>query len=85
MNNEFDPVDIINKQANVFREETGKKPNRLMVSREIYRRLVELISFANSVGNLIIGCSPVLEIETSEGKLRVVIDEMLSETAVQIA
>ena len=85
MNKEFDPVDTINKQAIGFREETGKKPCRLIVSREIYRRLVELTSFANSVGSLIIGCSPVLEIETSEGKLRVVIDEMLGETAVQIA
>ena len=83
MQNTFDAVETINEKARLFREKTGRKPAFLSVSRDIYRRLVEWISTVNSVGNLIIGCAPIMELETSIGKLKVTIDEMLGETGIQ--
>ncbi len=81
----FDAVETINERVRMFREKTGRKPVFLAVSRDIYRRLVEWISAVNSVGNLIIGCAPIMELETSMGRLKVTIDEMLGETGIQLS
>lgn len=82
MNKVFDVMQAINEKTKMYHEKTGKKPATLFVSRDIYRRLVEIMSFA--LGNLVIGCSPLSELETGLGKLRVVIDEMLAETGIQL-
>ncbi|MBI4428384.1 MAG: hypothetical protein HY562_04630 [Ignavibacteriales bacterium] len=85
MQNTFDAVNAIDERARMYREKTGKKPGFLTISRDVYRRLVELISSANSVGNLVIGCAPIQEIETSVGRLKIAIDEMLGEAGIQIS
>ena len=82
MNKVFDVMQKINEKTEMYHEKTGKKPAMLFVSREIYRRLIEMMSIG--LGNLVIGCSPLSELETSLGKLRVVIDEMLAETGIQL-
>ena len=82
MNKVFDVMQAINEKTEMYHEKTGKKPATLFVSRNIYRRLVEIMSFA--LGNLVIGCRPLSELQTSLGKLQVVIDEMLSETGIQL-
>lgn len=83
MNKVYDVMQAINEKTRMYHEKTGMKPSTVSVSRDNYRRLIEMLSIA--LGNLVIGCTPLLELETTEGKLRVIIDEMLAETGIQLS
>ncbi len=81
----FDLIETIIETAMDYFERTGVRPATVAISLSSYRRLLEIKSWEERIGNLIIGCRPLEEIETPIGKLRVIIDEILVDTAVEIA
>ena len=84
MNPEYERDETINEKAIRCREMTGKRPTILRVSREIYRQLVELKSLVCCVGELVVGCVSLTEIQTNVGKLKVVVDELLNADSVRV-
>lgn len=85
MNEVFDLVAAIVERANEFSDRTGVSASSISLSPSSYRRLLEINARQTAIGNLIIGCVPINEIEVPAARLRVVIDEMLADTDVLIA
>jgi hypothetical protein len=81
----FDIIEAINEKSREYFYARSQKPVMLSVSPGSYRRLIEIRAAEGRIGNLIIGCSALEEVVTAVGKLKVVIDEMLQDTAIQIA
>jgi len=84
MNNAFDLIEAIHERIAEHIEKNGFKPRFLSVSPAAYRWLVEIRAWEERIGNLIIGCSPLRSFQTEEGDVLLVIDEMLSDTAVEV-
>ncbi len=80
----FDLIETIIETAMDYFERTVVRPAMVAISRSSYRRLLEIRSSEESIGNLIIGCRPLEEIETPLGKPKVIIDEILEDTVVEI-
>jgi hypothetical protein len=85
MNSAFDLVEEINEKAAEHFYKTGLKPVVLEISPRSYRRLIEIESSEHAIGNLVVGCAALREKATVMGKLKVVIDESLSDTEVALA
>jgi hypothetical protein len=85
VNTVFDFIEALNKKINEHLGRGGNIPVSVAISRRLYRRLMEMRSAESTIGNLVIGSSPVSEIQTAWGKLAVYIDEMLSDVDVEIA
>jgi hypothetical protein len=85
MKTSFGIIEAIHEEASRFYAEHGVAPEAVALSPGSYRRLIELCSQEHRIGNLIIGCAPLRELVTRGGKLRVVIDELLADTVVEIA
>ncbi|HLF19300.1 MAG TPA: hypothetical protein VI704_00785 [Bacteroidota bacterium] len=85
MNTTFDLIEAIQEQASCFLHETGFAPEAVAISPNSYRRLLAIKSQEQSIGNLIIGCSPLTQFQTAAGTLRIIIDEILGDTTVEIA
>jgi hypothetical protein len=85
MNQVFELLETIKVELTSYLQRKGVIPAGVSISRNSYRRLVELKAWEGRIGNLVIGCSPLTHFETPVGKIRIVIDEMLSDTAVEIA
>ena len=81
----FDLIEAINEEVMAYSEENGKAPREISISRDAYRRLLKIKSEENVIGNLVIGCAPITEIETETGTIRLVIDEMLAETDIVVS
>jgi hypothetical protein len=79
----FDLIETINETALQFREQTGYAPSSIAVSPRSYRRLLEIKAWEQRIGNLVIGCTPLREMETPFGKVNIVINETSSDTAVE--
>jgi hypothetical protein len=79
-----DIIEAINQKVNEYVERTGVSPTRIAISPGLSRRLLELTAWVGRIGNLIIGCAPITEFETSSRKLRVVIDELIPDTKIEI-
>lgn len=84
MKTSFDLVEAIYEEASRFYAEQGTVPEAVALSPASYRRLIELRCQEQSIGNLIIGCAPILQFTTAVGTLRIVIDELLGDTVVEI-
>ena len=84
MKNVFDIIEAIEEKVAEVLEKYGRIPAAIALSPGSYRRLLEIRSTDVTVGNLIIGCVPLNELETSSGRVSVVIDEMLSDTCVEV-
>ena len=85
MKNVFDILEAIEEKVAEFLDRCGRIPAAIILSPGSYRRLVEMRSMDITVGNLIIGCVPLKEVDTSAGKVNVVIDEMLSDSYVEVS
>ena len=85
MNQVFDIIDTIRNKVMEYLERTGVLPAAIAVSPGSYRSLIEIKAWEERIGNLVIGCRPLEEIETPLGKLKVIIDEILEDTVVEIA
>lgn len=81
----FDLVEEINEKVAEYFYSTGLKPSTLEISPCSYRRLLEIESSEQAIGNLIIGCKALREMTTALGKLHIVISETVSDTEVAIA
>ncbi len=79
----FDLIETINETAMQFRDQTGYAPASIAVSPRSYRRLLEIKAQEQRIGNLVIGCTPVRELEIPFGKVNIVIDEMSSDTTIE--
>ena len=79
----FDLIEAINETAMQYREQTGRVPTTIAVSPGSYRRLLEIKAWEQRIGNLVIGCTPLRELETPFGKVNIVIDETSADTAVE--
>jgi hypothetical protein len=79
-----DIIEAINEKVHEYVERTGVAPTRIAISPGLYRRLLEFTAWAGRIGNLIIGCAPITDFETSWGRLRVVIDELIPEAKIEI-
>ncbi len=80
----FDLIEAINDRVIQYRDQTGHIPTTLAISPGSYRRLLEIKSWEARIGNLIIGCAPLQQIETILGKVNIIIDEMLNDTAIEV-
>jgi hypothetical protein len=85
MNQVFDLLEAIREKLLSYARRTGAIPAEVSISPGSYRQLVELKAREGRIGNLIIGCFPLTDIETPLGRIRIVIDELLSETAITFA
>ncbi len=79
----FDLIEAINETAMQYRAQIGNVPTTIAVSPRSYRRLLEIKASEQRTGNLVIGCTPVRELETPVGKVNIVIDETSSDTTVE--
>ena len=84
-NQVYDLIESISEKIEDFISRTGFVPMCVSISPGLYRRLLEMVAWEGRIGNLIIGCTPLREIETPFGKMRIAIDEMLSDTSVEIS
>lgn len=80
----FDLIEAINEGVMIFVEENGRTPSEVTISKGAYRRLLEIKSEESMIGNLLIGCSPIVEIDTPIGVIHLSIDELLSATEVAV-
>jgi hypothetical protein len=85
MNQVFDLLEAIKEKLLSYARRTGAIPAEISISPGSYRQLVELKAWEGRIGNLIIGSFPLTDIETPLGKIRIMIDELLSDTAVEFA
>jgi hypothetical protein len=85
MNQVFELLEAIKEKVTSYIQRMGGIPAEISISPNSYRRLVELKAWEGRIGNLIIGCFPVTVIETPLGKIRIVIDELLSDMAIELA
>lgn len=85
MNTVYDFIDVLNKKILAHLARGNRNPSRVEVSRCLYRRLMEMKSAESAIGNLILGSFAVTEIRADSGNLEVIIDEMLSDTSIEIA
>ena len=79
-----DIIESINEKVNGYLQRTGLAPTSIAISPGSYRRLLEMTAWEGRIGNLIIGCRQLREIETPFGKLSVIIDELLADMAVEV-
>ena len=80
----YDLIESINDKVMEYLKRTGLVPSSIAISPGSYRRLLEITAWEERIGNLIIGCRQLKEIETPFGKLSVIIDELLANTAVEV-
>jgi hypothetical protein len=67
-----------------YAEEHGMFPSVISISREAYRRLLEIVGWENRIGNLVIGCRPINRFDTPAGSVKIEIDETLDGMAVRV-
>jgi hypothetical protein len=80
----FDVVEAIHGEVARCFDENGLVPASVAVSPSSYRRLLEITSLEGKIGNLVIGCRPLREMETPFGRVNIVIDEIISDTEVEV-
>lgn len=80
MNKVFDVVETINERIRKYVSCAGSSPKAILLSPASYRRLLEINSVDQEIGDLLIGCIPLRSFTTAWGNIRVVIDEMLGDT-----
>jgi hypothetical protein len=81
----FDLIEFIEEKVLEYFEKTGERPHCVAIAPAAYRRLIELRAQELAIGNLVIGCKEMKEVETSLGNLCIVIDEVLPETEIALA
>jgi hypothetical protein len=79
-----DIIETINERIRDYLHRKGLVPTSIAISPGSYRRLLEIAAWDGRIGNLVIGCRPLRAIETAFGTLRVIIDELLADTAVEV-
>ena len=79
----FNLIEAIGHKVMEYADRTGNKPATIILSRGSYRRILEIKADEGRIGNLIIGCAPMTEIDTPLGKVKVVIDEMLDDMTIE--
>ena len=84
MNEVFDLVGAILESVEEFVSRTGVAPSVLSLSPASYRRMIEIGSSEQPTRDSAIGCPAIDEIDTAFGRIRVVIDELLPDTSVDL-
>ena len=79
-----DIVEAINEKVKGYLQRTGLVPTSIAISPGSYRRLLEITAWEGRIGNLVVGCAPLSQIETPSGKVNVIIDELISDTQVEV-
>jgi len=80
----FDPVEAIFETIEVFFSEYRRMPAALVVSRNTHRRLLEISPADCKVGNVMNGILPVSVVSTPWGHIKLIIDELLEDTRVEV-
>ena len=85
MNQVFDLLQAINEKAEEYYQEKEERPSVVSISPGAYRRLLELrlAELADSGQELVL--TAVFTLMTCVGLLRVLIDEMLADTVIELA
>lgn len=81
----FDPVETIYEMISSFVSETGRVPSAVVVSRNTYRRLLEIGSSDCKIGNVHNGSEYTTVIATPWGRVGLIIDEILEDTRIEVA
>lgn len=84
MKRTFDPVEAIFEMIDTFYGESGRIPAAIVVSRNTYRRLLEIGPADCKVGSVMHGVSPITVISTPWGDIQLIIDELLEDTRVEV-
>ncbi len=80
----FDPIEAILEMINLFYGESGRAPAAIVVSRNTYRRLLEINPAECQVGCMRQGVATISIISTPWGDIKLIIDEMLEDTRVEV-
>ena len=85
MNKVFDVIQTLDKKVKQFLNQNDRIPASIAISPKTYCRLIQIKAWKERLGNLIIGCRPIAEVEIQSGTLKIIIDEMLSDDTIEIA
>jgi len=80
----FDPLEAIFELIDYVYSESGRVPAAVIVSRNSYRRLLEIIPHDCKVRKVKNSDIPVAVISTPWGDLQLIIDELLEDTRVEV-
>jgi hypothetical protein len=80
----FDPVEAIFEMIDSFYLERGRAPAAIVISRNTYRRLLEIEPAECKVGSVMNGVAFITVISTPWGKIQLIIDELLEDTRVEV-
>ncbi len=80
----FDPVEAILEMIDLFYGESGRAPAAIVVSRNTYRRLLEIDPAEFKVRCVPKGVTTIPLISTPWGDMQLIIDEILEDTRVEV-
>jgi hypothetical protein len=81
----FDILAAINAQSDEHFQQTGQIPQSVSVSRNAYRRLLEInIDESSRNGNPTDRCEAILEMPVATGRVKLYIDELIGDTEISI-
>ena len=84
MKNVFDIIEAVEEKVAEFLDRCGHFPSGLALSPGSYRRMIEIRSADIALGNLTVGSRAMDQYETDSCTLTVVIDELLTDTCVEV-
>lgn len=80
----FDPVEAIFEMIDSYYSESGRTPAAIVVSRNTYRRLLEIRPDDCKVGSILNGIAPITVVSTPWGDIQLIIDELLEDTRIEV-
>lgn len=84
MNRVFDVAGAINDRIRRYVASASTAPATIALSPASYRRLLECAATHPELGNLVIASLPILSLTTAWGRVRVLIDELLGDTEIDV-
>jgi len=85
MNQVFVLIKAIDKKLRLYFDLTGRSPETISISPLSYRQLLETRAKCERVDNQMMGCRRIDAVETPFGNVRLMIDELLLDTEVDVA
>ena len=80
----FDVIEAIMEKVGTYYDEQGILPASISISPRSYRRMLQIKSDETEVGNSTGGCAPITEIHTPLGIIQLQLDEIMSDTDVEV-
>ena len=85
MNQVYALIEAIDTEVKLYFDRTGASPEAISISPVSYRQLLETRAKCERTGDQVMGCWRIDAVETPFGNVRIMIDELLLETEVDVA